>query len=104
MQKYYLESIAVSKSIQNSTQADTHAALAQFAGSQYQQIVAFMSSAQFEMLVENARKAAEGNKPKGKNTVVPKNVIQSNNRNKQDKLEVANVEKDKEFYLVLAIE
>lgn len=85
---------------------DTHAALAQFADGQYQQILTYMKSPQFESFKECV---TYSDVMAGKLSVCPKNIdekraahlnrMQSTN----DMVELENIEKEKSMYLLLAL-
>lgn len=113
MKKYYLESVKINLMIPNridvdkQNEANTRAALAQFAGSQYKQIVEYLTSPQFEMLMENLKQAERNEKLKKNikpNEDVQKSIVSSEKRCKQDRIELQTLEKDRDEFLRLALE
>lgn len=110
IEKYYQESIKTSFSIDNKSSrdmknlTDAQADVAQFADAQYQQIIEFMKSPQYESLLECRKFKDEESKSliagKGKDEQKAITIYQRQVTN--DAAEVENIKREKDMYLVLA--
>nr|XP_046474200.1 serine-protein kinase ATM isoform X2 [Neodiprion pinetum] len=110
--KYYLTSLKYSEQIKNPTERDkknvldTQAALAQFADVQYQRILSYMKSPQFESFKEcvaysemTAETLSKHPKDVDERRAANFNKIQTSN----DMAELENIEKEKNMYLLFAL-
>lgn len=111
IEKYYEASIKMDNGIGNRSlraiknRADAQADLAQFADAQYQQIIEFMKSPQYENLVECSKlqnDTRSGRAAPGKYTEEMKAMITYQKQMINDAAELEDIKREKEMYLVLA--
>ncbi|XP_046739148.1 serine-protein kinase ATM isoform X2 [Diprion similis] len=110
--KYYLTSLKYSEKIKNPTERDkknlldTQAALAQFADVQYQRILSYMKSPQFESFKEcvaYSEMTAETLSTHSKDVDERRAANLNKNQTSNDMAELENIEKEKNMYLLLAL-
>lgn len=111
IENYYLKSLECGKRIRNPTakdkknRLDTHAALAQFADAQYQQIITYMKSPQFESFKECVAYSEETAEKLSTVDGDEKRAAYINKKqSSNDMAELENIEREKNIYLLLALE
>lgn len=110
IEKYYLKSIDTSVSINEASANSiknlhrTQVALARFADAQFEQISSYIKSPQFESLKECVTYSSKGISINSVSKDVRKALILNQRQNSNDVAELEHIQKERDNYLILALQ